>query len=182
MWLTWSVSARTLKNCATAGRPCLTAFNDEAYIAGLYLSHLQRYTLVMLCTIRLKLHWFDLLWTVANLFVKHVGNKSNQWSLSLTVHVRAKSRYLSVCSKVLSISTDAVAWWLHSTSSSVIICSAIWSIGCEAASRGPFALADIILFVSRQPSASCCQRWPNFSAIEQDFVNHTDKRFTDRKY
>ena len=28
---------------------------------------------------------------VANLFVQYVDNKSNQWSLSLTVHVRANN-------------------------------------------------------------------------------------------
>jgi len=35
----------TLKNRATADRPCLTAFNNEPYTAGLYLSHLRPYTL-----------------------------------------------------------------------------------------------------------------------------------------
>jgi len=45
--------------------------------------------------------------------------------------------------KVLSTSTNAVAWWIHPMSSPVIVCSAIWSIGREAASRGPSALADI---------------------------------------
>ena len=34
---------------------------------------------------------------VANLFVKNVDNKSSQWSLSLNMHVCAKSRQLSVC-------------------------------------------------------------------------------------
>jgi len=29
------------KNCATAGRPCLAAFDNEAYTAGIYLSHLR---------------------------------------------------------------------------------------------------------------------------------------------
>jgi len=39
---------------------------------------------------------------VANLYVQYVNNKSNQWSLSLTVHV------LSVCvAKCFQISTDA---------------------------------------------------------------------------
>jgi len=34
---------------------------------------------------------------VVNLLVKHVENKSNQWSLSLIVHIYAKSRQLLVC-------------------------------------------------------------------------------------
>ena len=96
------------------------------------------------CKLRLKLHWFDFCGFVAHLFAKRVDNKSDQWSLSLTVHVCAKSRQVSVglCSKVLSISTDAVACWIHSTSSSVIACRALWSIGLESASRGPSALSN----------------------------------------
>ena len=43
------------------GRLFLTVFKNEAYTAGLYLSHLRRYTLTC-CTLRIKLHWFDLLW------------------------------------------------------------------------------------------------------------------------
>jgi len=75
---------------------CLTAFNNETYTAGLYLSYLRRYTTHYSCyTLKLKLHWFDFLWICCE-FVKRVNNKSNQWSLSLTVHVYAKSRLLSV--------------------------------------------------------------------------------------
>jgi len=33
-----------------AGQPCLTAFNNEAHMVGLYLSHIQQYMLVMLYT------------------------------------------------------------------------------------------------------------------------------------
>ena len=48
---------------------------------------------------------------VANLFVKHVDNKSNQRSLSLTVHVCAKNRQLSVCvAKCFQYRQTLVAW------------------------------------------------------------------------
>jgi len=77
----------TMKNCAMAGRPCLTAFNNEAYTAGLHLSvqaslainQGSNSTGSICCGF------------VANLFVKHVKNKSNQWSLILIMHYVLKA-------------------------------------------------------------------------------------------
>jgi len=39
-----------IENLCMAGRQCLTAFNNEAYTAGLYLSHLWQYTPFVLNT------------------------------------------------------------------------------------------------------------------------------------
>jgi len=69
---------------------------------------------------------------VANFFVKHVNNKLSQRSLRLMVHV--------------------CAWWIHSLSCSVTVCSAIQSTWHEAASRGPLALADILVKFSSKVS------------------------------
>jgi len=75
-----------------ACRPCLIAFNNEAYMVTPMAVHASH-------AIHRGPHSTGLICCgfVLNLFVKHVNNKSNEWSLSLTVHVCAKSRQLFVC-------------------------------------------------------------------------------------
>jgi len=109
-------------------------------MVGLYLSHIRWYMLVMLCTKAQT----TLLRFVVDLFVKHVNNKSNQWSLSLTVHICAKSWQLLVCAAKCCqyrqmLLPGEYTWWpalsMHAAH--------IWSSGCEAASCSPSALANI---------------------------------------
>jgi len=74
-------------------------------MAGLCLSHLRRYMLVMLYTntqASVVLFVVDLL----QICLKTCRNKSNQWSLSLTVHVLAKSRQLSVFVAISAVNID----------------------------------------------------------------------------
>jgi len=100
------------------------------------------YMLVML-----KLHWFDLLWICCK-FVSRTRRQQiepAQFEPYRTL-VCWQLTTVGLYGKVLSISTDAVAWWTRLTSSSDTVCSAIWSIGLEAASCFPSALADILLY------------------------------------
>ena len=69
----------------------MTAFNNEAYMVGLYLSHLGQYMLVMLHTKAQTLLVRFVMDLLQIFFVKHVSNKQNQWSLSLAVHICAES-------------------------------------------------------------------------------------------
>jgi len=63
-----------------------------------------------------------------------------KWSLSLTMHVCANNRQLSVCvAKCFQYPLTPVGWRLHSA------CCTIWSIFRASASRGPSALAHILV-------------------------------------
>jgi len=68
----------------------------------------------------------------------YVNKKSTKWSLGLTVYVCANNQHVMVCVALLSLAVLA-AWSFQ------LACSAIWSILHEAASRGPSALADILV-------------------------------------
>ena len=68
----------------------------------------------------------------------------------LSVHVCAKNRQLSVhvakCCQYRQILS--LGEYTRRPALSLCMCSAVWSIGCEVASRGPSALADITCLVA----------------------------------
>ena len=81
----------------------MTAINrviDDGY----RLSHLRRSTLV-LHTLRLKFHRFDLSPCLLLTCLQHIDNKSIKWSLSTIVQICCKTIFLGVPSDLLS--TDA---------------------------------------------------------------------------
>jgi len=72
---------------------CLTAFNNEAYTASHFVAPMAVHIVMLYNKTPTQLLRFvvDLLQ-----FKTRIDNKSNQWSLSLTVHICAKSRQLPV--------------------------------------------------------------------------------------
>jgi len=143
----------TLKNCAMAGRPCLTAFNSEA---GLYLSHLRFHMLVML-------------FTKAQIPLVRFGVWASPWT-----YVLKADSCRSVQQNAVSIQlTNAVAWWIHST---LQLCHCVqrdivdWAWGSVARSIGVsryylFRLTSYCRSALDMNIAICLKRYTNILFI-----------------